>query len=96
MSSLYRDNVKEVVRDHVCVKLTCDCCGRDAHDPVPSIPVWDEDRSPATQTAALYSTFSCDGDWDKDEIDLCPKCADWLMDLIRCKSLRRRLHGDGS
>ncbi len=75
---------KQVVVSPYLDKIVCDCCGAESHRGSD----WSDEYYIST-SATLSASQTCDGDYDCEEVDICPDCAKWLMEQIKNKKLVR-------
>ena len=84
----YEDRKKEVVTARECVKVVCDMCGRVAEHPeVDSAPF--EWGGIGYSGGELLAEYRIEGEYNSSKVDLCYECADWLLNQIAMKKLRR-------
>ncbi len=75
------DRVTEtVVHDHVCVRMTCNMCGKEAEQPADEGFEW---GGVGLIRAKLVSLICIDGEHLDESADLCGVCISNLFDIIK-------------
>ncbi len=76
----YEDEDVEVVTKRQCVYFSCDMCGVESK--CPAAEAFDYGNV-GISTGELKSSYTIDGEYAEEALDLCKDCADSLIDQIR-------------
>ena len=79
----YEVREETVVTKGVCVKMTCDLCGRKAEFPDDEVFEW---GGAGTGKGNLSWHRTIDGEYEADESDLCYECASALAQAFKTHS----------
>lgn len=84
----YEDKEKVIVKKRECVKHLCDMCGRKAESPEQDGMSF-EWGGVGLSAGNVTAEYLIDGEYDHENIDLCYECADWLIEQIRSRRIKR-------
>lgn len=77
---------KKFVTREECVKLTCDMCG--IPSTIPESGAFD-DGAMGQIIGGVFIQENVNGDINREGLDLCYSCSNWLMDGIKDGSIKR-------
>jgi len=85
----FEEREHKIVTRKECIELTCDCCGRKAEQPTPDPCDSFEWNRVGLAGGQLIQQTIIDGDFDRDEYDLCPDCVEFLIAVLQKHKLEK-------